>query len=88
MIRIPRVSCDRSVRLWDLARRTCVASYVGHADRVIDVDVSPDGSLLVSASGDGTARLWPADLLAAARRYEPSGFARSFGALPVPEERR
>jgi WD40 repeat protein/serine/threonine protein kinase len=78
---------DRSVRLWDLARRECVASYVGHADRVLDVDITLDGDLLVSAASDGTARLWPGDLLAAARRHEPATFAQSFGPLPTPADR-
>ena len=76
-----------SGRAWDLDRRECVASYVGHADRVLDVDISPDAERIVSASGDETARLWPGDLLATARRSEPSAFAASFGPLPTPEKR-
>jgi WD40 repeat protein/serine/threonine protein kinase len=81
-------SLDRSVRLWSLDRRECLASYDGHTDRVLDADISPDGERIVSASGDGTARLWPGDLLGTARRFEPSAFAASFGPLPTPERSR
>jgi WD40 repeat protein len=80
-------SLDKSVRVWDLARHECIATYVGHADRVLDADISPDGERIVSASSDGTARLWPGDLLRAARENEPSAFAASFGPLPMPEKR-
>ncbi len=80
-------SLDKSVRLWDLDRRACLAAYVGHTDRILDADISADGERIVSASSDGTARLWPGDLLAAARQWEPSAFAASFGPLPKPEKR-
>jgi WD40 repeat protein/predicted Ser/Thr protein kinase len=33
----------------------------GHEDRVVYLDVSPDDRWLVSASFDGTARIWPLD---------------------------
>jgi WD40 repeat protein len=33
----------------------------GHRDAVLDADFSPDGQLLVTASADGTARLWDAN---------------------------
>ncbi len=81
-------SLDRAVRLWDLDRLACTACYAGHTDRVLAVDISADGASIVSASGDGTARLWPGDLLETAKRYEPSAFAASFGALPLPAQRR
>jgi WD40 repeat protein len=89
-LRAPRMvtgSLDKSLRVWDLARHECIATYVGHTDRVLDADISPDGERIVSASSDGTARLWPGDLLRVARENEPSAFAASFGPLPTPEKR-
>jgi WD40 repeat protein len=80
-------SLDRSVRLWDLDRRECLATYVGHSDRVLDADISPDGRRIVSASTDGTARLWPGDLLSTARAAEPTASAATFGPLPTPTRR-
>jgi len=80
-------SLDRTVHHWDLESRRCTASYSGHADAVFDVDITPDGAWILSASGDGTARLWPGDLLAAARAARPAGFADVVGPMPRPTER-
>ncbi|NEW70895.1 hypothetical protein G4H13_10865 [Streptomyces rapamycinicus] len=50
---------DHTVRLWDPRTRTPVAGpLTGHADWVRSVASSPDGTLLATASGDGTARLY------------------------------
>ncbi len=77
-------SLDRGVRLWDLQNQRCIASYVGHEDVVLDADITADGARIVTASADGTARLWPGDLLATARAAEPAALANSFGPLPTP----
>ena len=67
---------DNSIRLWDVtsARRAGgkesleaeVAELRGHEDYVHAVAWSPDGTRLISASGDGTVRIW--DSLSAQER--------------------
>ena len=37
---------------------THIRDFVGHSQRVMSVDFSPDSKLLATSAGDGTARLW------------------------------
>ena len=47
-----------NTQLWDVATQALVATLEGHYSKVFAVDFSPDGTLLVSGSNDGTIRLW------------------------------
>lgn len=60
-------SHDRTVIIWDLHRDDSNISgtprhtLMGHLSAVSDVAVSPDGTLALSGSRDGTLRLWEVD---------------------------
>ncbi len=57
---------DGKVELWNVQSRQRLANYEGHSRSadpkrryVYDVGVSPDGSVVASASADGHVKLWP-----------------------------
>ncbi|GIL70349.1 hypothetical protein Vretimale_3470 [Volvox reticuliferus] len=49
---------DGASRCWDLRTASCVRTYGGHEDAVQDICLSPDGSMLLTGSDDGTARVF------------------------------
>jgi len=46
------------VRLWDTTHFENVAQLGGHTSYIYSLAWSPDGTQIVSSSGDGTVRLW------------------------------
>ena len=44
--------------MWDL-NGTLLATLQGHYDQITRAAFSPDGQTIVTASGDGTAKVWP-----------------------------
>jgi WD40 repeat protein len=53
-------STDRTAALWDVQRSRRVRKFSSHSDQVFAVAFSPDGSRLVTASLDATAKIWRA----------------------------
>ncbi|KAI9097009.1 WD40-repeat-containing domain protein [Phlyctochytrium arcticum] len=51
-------SSDNTCRVWDTETGECQTVLEGHTSRIWDVASSKNGSLLASASGDGTVKLW------------------------------
>jgi WD40 repeat protein/DNA-binding SARP family transcriptional activator len=52
---------DMSLRLWDLDTGDELGRFLGHKEPVWALDVSQDGRTAVSASPDGTIRVWELD---------------------------
>jgi len=51
-------SSDKTLRFWETETGKCLGIMVGHKSRVWDVAAPPNGSFVVSASGDGKIKLW------------------------------
>jgi WD40 repeat protein len=49
---------DGSIHLWNRKEGRAIKSFTGHEDDVDRIDISPSGELMVTASWDGTAKLW------------------------------
>ncbi|MEO7910384.1 MAG: PQQ-binding-like beta-propeller repeat protein, partial [Roseiflexaceae bacterium] len=54
---------QKDVLMWDVKTQQKVRQFLGHREIVNDVAFSPDERLIVSASADGTARIWQLDPL-------------------------
>ncbi len=52
------VSHGKEISVWSLPSRRKIGRLEGHTDRVTDLGLSPDEKHLVTASMDGTARVW------------------------------
>ena len=49
---------DQSLKLWDVASGTCLATWTGHTGRVTSCAFSPDGTRVVSGANDQSLKLW------------------------------
>jgi WD40 repeat protein len=54
-------SCDRTIKRWDLATGECIRTYYGHTNWVWSIAYSHDGRSIISASEDGTMKIWDLD---------------------------
>jgi WD40 repeat protein/tRNA A-37 threonylcarbamoyl transferase component Bud32 len=59
--RVASGSEDETVRVWDTARGTRIATLQGHGDLVTSVAFSPAGDRIASTSEDGTVKVWDPD---------------------------
>jgi WD40 repeat protein len=48
--------------LWNVQTGEEVRRFIGHSNQVRDIDFSPDGKYILTASNDNTARLWLTNL--------------------------
>jgi len=56
-------SADQTIRVWDVAGRTCLDVLHGHRFGVWRVALLPDGKTLVSGCKDGTVCVWDTSIL-------------------------
>ena len=53
-----RLAKTLTARLWDADTGQALLTLAGHTDTVNTAVFSPDGAYILTASGDGTARIW------------------------------
>jgi WD40 repeat protein len=51
-------SFDKTLKLWDLAKCTCIKTFEGHSNCISSVVIHPDGKRALSGSYDNTMKLW------------------------------
>jgi glucose repression regulatory protein TUP1 len=52
---------DKTVKVWDIEKKTIRHSLVGHELDIYSLDFSSDGRFIVSGSGDKKAKIWNMD---------------------------
>ena len=53
-------SIDRTCKIWNVKSGQCVNTLRGHNDEILDVAFNANGTKLVTASADGTSRVYSA----------------------------
>jgi WD40 repeat protein len=66
---------DNSIKLWEVESGALLRVFEGHADTVLPLDVSQDGTRMLSGSRDGSVKLWDLESGEEIRSFEaqPSG---------------
>ncbi|KAK3609887.1 hypothetical protein CHS0354_015080 [Potamilus streckersoni] len=59
---IGTASADHSARLWDIESGQCTLQYCGHQGSVNAIRFHPSQELVLTASGDGMAHIWRAQI--------------------------
>lgn len=67
---IDPIAEDNTLRLWDVETDAEVRRFVGHADAVVDVRISPDGRTAISGSWDQTLIRWNLETGEIIHRFE------------------
>ena len=49
---------NQTIRLWDIASQTNIATLTGHSNSIRSLAFSPDGTILATGAADNTVKLW------------------------------
>jgi len=72
-------STDHILRVWDLAKKRRIKLIHGHADIILQVQIDEETRHLISASLDGTIRLWDLNTFSCQRIIQlPFSYLRMF----------
>ncbi|GFN78914.1 WD repeat-containing protein 37 [Plakobranchus ocellatus] len=93
---IATASADHSGRIYSIETGACLLQYLGHRGSVNSVRFHPTQDLVLSASGDGTAHIWRAQMSSqsapidvtrsqSSGEEEPDSSEREDGAEDLPE---
>ena len=61
---------DRTFRLWNPRKGTCIKTYAGHAREVRDLDAASDNSRIASCGGDKDVFVWDVTSGSKVRRFK------------------
>lgn len=81
------ISCsdDKTIRIWDPTTGEQLEKVEEHRDKVVDIQFSWDGTFLISASKDGSARLFDVKTLECLKVYETDRPLNSAHISPLPD---
>jgi WD40 repeat protein len=82
------VTASNDARVWDVRRRGSGRLLRGHTEPVVDAAFNRDGSRIVTASADGTARVWNARTRALVTLLRTPGSAAVNSAAFSPDGQR
>jgi WD40 repeat protein len=68
--RLLATAAGRTVRLWDVPSRECVARFPAFRGRAFGLPLHPRGRLLAAGSMDGSVRLWDVVAAREVERYD------------------
>ena len=62
-------AADKLVKVWSVAGKHLVSTFIGHTCPVLAVAATPDGKRVLSGSSDRTVRVWQLDGIVSERVY-------------------
>lgn len=51
-------SADKTIKIWDIEKKSNVETLLGHTSSVMSLSVSNDSSFIISGSADKSVMIW------------------------------